>query len=64
MLGISVYIGCLSAVIWTLPFHMAFGLSLGVLFSWIARWAATTFVWVKIEIEREHKAYEAGTVEE
>ncbi|KAK4937999.1 hypothetical protein LTR10_021488 [Elasticomyces elasticus] len=64
MLGICVYIGCLSAVIWTLPFHIAFGLSLGILFSWIAVWAATTFVWVKIEIEREHKAYEAGTVEE
>lgn len=64
MFGICVYIGCLSAVIWTLPFHIAFGLSLGVLFSWIAVWAATTFVWVKIEIEREHKAYEAGTVEE
>ncbi|KIV84766.1 hypothetical protein, variant [Exophiala sideris] len=64
MLGICVYIGCLSAVIWTLPLHIAFGLSLGILFSWIAVWAATTFVWVKIEIEREHKAYEAGTVEE
>ncbi|KAJ9636003.1 hypothetical protein H2204_005500 [Knufia peltigerae] len=59
MLGICIYIGCLSAIIWTLPFHIAFGLSLGVLFAWIAVWAVATFVWVKYEIEREHKAYEA-----
>ncbi|KAF2486633.1 hypothetical protein BDY17DRAFT_242938, partial [Neohortaea acidophila] len=38
-LGVCVYIGCVSAVIWTLDFHYAFGLSLGVLFTYIAVWA-------------------------
>lgn len=59
-LGVCVYIGCVSAVIWTLPFHYAFGLSLGLLFSYIAVWAVVTFVWVKIEMKREHEAYERG----
>lgn len=59
-LGVCVYIGCVSAVIWTLPFHYAFGLSLGLLFSYIAIWAVVTFVWVKIEMKREHEAYERG----
>lgn len=59
-LGVCVYIGSVSAVIWTLPFHYAFGLSLGVLFSYIACWAVVTFVWVKIEMKREHEAYERG----
>ncbi|CAN8095965.1 unnamed protein product [Discula destructiva] len=59
-LGVCVYIGCVSAVIWVLPFHYAFGLSLGVLFSYIACWAIVTFVWIKIEMRREHEAYERG----
>lgn len=59
-LGVCVYIGCVSAVIWTLEFHYAFGLSLGLLFSYIACWAVVTFVWVKLEIKREHEAYERG----
>lgn len=59
-LGVCVYIGCVSAVIWTLPFHYAFGLSLGLLFSYIAVWAVVTFVWVKFEMKREHEAYERG----
>lgn len=59
-LGVCVYIGCVSAVIWTLEFHYAFGLSLGVLFSYIACWAVVTFVWVKFEMKREHEAYVRG----
>lgn len=59
-LGVCVYIGCVSAVIWTMEFHYAFGLSLGLLFSYIACWAVVTFVWVKIEMKREHEAYERG----
>lgn len=59
-LGVCVYIGSVSAVIWTLEFHYAFGLTLGLLFSYIACWAAVTFVWVKIEMKREHEAYERG----
>lgn len=58
LFGVCVYIGAVSAVIWTLDFHYAFGLSFGVLFSYIAIWAAVTFVWVKWEIEREHRAFE------
>lgn len=60
LLGVCVYIGCVSAVIWTLEFHYAFGLSLGLLFSYIACWAVVTFVWVKLEMKREHEAYERG----
>ncbi|OAP57441.1 hypothetical protein AYL99_08179 [Fonsecaea erecta] len=60
LFGVCTYIGCVSAVIWTLEFHYAFGLSLGVLFSYIAIWAAVSYVWVKLEIEREHKAFEEG----
>ncbi|KAF2094944.1 hypothetical protein NA57DRAFT_45989 [Rhizodiscina lignyota] len=60
ILGVCVYEGAVSAVIWTLEFHYAFGLSLGVLFAYIAIWAAVTFVWTKIEMKREHKAYLAG----
>lgn len=59
-LGVCVYIGSVSAVIWTLEFHYAFGLTLGLLFSYIACWAAVTFVWVKVEMKREHEAYERG----
>jgi len=63
LLGVLVYIGSVSAVIWTLPFHYAFGLSLGVLFSYIAIWAAVTYVWTIQEMKREHRAYEEGTIE-
>lgn len=56
MLGVCVYIGAVSAVIWTLEFHYAFGLSLGVLFSYIAVWAGVTYVWVQWEMKREHRA--------
>lgn len=62
-LGVCVYIGCVSAVIWTLDFHYAFGLSLGVLFGYIAVWAAVTFVWVNIEMKREHAAYVRGSID-
>jgi len=53
-----VYIGSLSAVVWTCPFHIAFGLSLGILFSYIAVWAAGTFAWVTYEMGRQRKAFE------
>lgn len=58
ILGVCVYIGCVSAVIWTLEFHYAFGLMLGILFAYIAIWAGVTFLWVKLEMKREHKAFE------
>lgn len=59
-LGVCVYIGSVSAVIWTLEFHHAFGLSLGVLFSYITVWAVVTYLWTKMEMHREHEAYERG----
>ena len=58
--GILVYIGCLSAVIWTLPFHIAFGLSLGLLFSWILMWALATYGFVMWEMDRQRRAFEEG----
>ncbi|TVY67450.1 hypothetical protein LSUE1_G010251 [Lachnellula suecica] len=58
--GVFVYIGCLSAVIWNLEFHYAFGTSLGVLFSWIILWAIVSYLWVGIEMDRQRKAYEKG----
>ena len=59
-LGVCVYISCLSAVIWTLEFHFAFGLSLGILFTYIALWAAGTYFYVILEMKRQAKAYEGG----
>ena len=44
--------------VWTLDFHYAFGASLGVLFTYIIIWAATSHFWVKIDMERQRKAYE------
>lgn len=63
MCGIIVYVGCLSAVIWNCEFHVAFGLSLGVLFSYIIVWAISTAIFVNWEMKREHKAYEAEEIE-
>lgn len=53
--GIMVYIGCLSAVIWRNPFHVAFGLSLGLLFAFIIIWAICTYVYIQIALERERE---------
>ena len=58
VLGVAIYLGCLSAIIWTMPFHIAFGLSLGVLFGYIIVWAVVTYLWVNIEMDRQKKAYE------
>lgn len=54
--GVCVYLSCLSAIIWTLEFHYAFGLSLGVLFAYIIIWAAVSYIWLQIGMERERKA--------
>ncbi|KAJ5601493.1 hypothetical protein N7510_011027 [Penicillium lagena] len=51
--GVCVYLGCLSAIIWTLEFHYAFGLSLGVLFAYIIIWAAVSYIWLQREMARE-----------
>jgi len=58
--GVCIYLGCLSAIIWTLEFHYAFGLSLGLLFSYIIVWAAVSYYWVKMEMNQERKAHEAS----
>jgi hypothetical protein len=59
-LGASIYVGVLGAIIWNLEFEYAFGVSFGVLFSYITIWASTTFVWVKWEMHREKRAFEEG----
>lgn len=53
--GFMVYLGCLSAVIWANPFHVAFGLSLGVLFGFIITWAVCTYIYVQLALERERE---------
>nr|POE49316.1 hypothetical protein CFP56_32466 [Quercus suber] len=62
-LGVLVYFGALSAVIWTLEFHIAFGLSLGILFSYIALWAAASYAYVTYEMARQKRIHEAGAVQ-
>ena len=59
-LGVCVYIGSLSAVIFTLEIHYAFGLSLGVLFAYIAFWAAGTYGFVVWEMARQERLYGEG----
>lgn len=56
--GVVIYLGCLSVIIWTLEIHYAFGMSLGVLFGYIAVWGIVTYLWVQIEMDRERKQYE------
>lgn len=53
--GIIVYIGCLSAIIWNTAFEVAFGLSLGLLFSFIISWSIMTYIYIQIALERERK---------
>lgn len=53
--GFMVYLGCLSAVIFNNPFHIAFGLSLGLLFSWIILWSICTYVFIQLALERERE---------
>lgn len=55
--GVAIYLGCVSAVIWKLPFEFAFGSSLGVLFFWVILWAILTYVWVRVALIREMKWY-------
>ena len=63
LLGVCVYIGSVSVVIWTLEFHYAFGLSLGVLFLYIGIWTAISYASVTFAIEREHKLSEDEKVQ-
>lgn len=62
LLGVLIYIGCASAIIWTLAFNYAFGLVFGILFVWIGVWAGSTYLWVKWEMKREARAYEEGEI--
>jgi preprotein translocase subunit SecF len=45
-----------------LPFHVAFGLSLGLLFGYIATWALGSALYVKWEMDRQRKKFEEGKV--
>lgn len=56
--GVCVYLGCLSAIIWIMEFHYAFGLSLGILFAYILIWAAVSYIWLQIGMNRERKVQE------
>ncbi|KAG4430468.1 hypothetical protein IFR05_014057 [Cadophora sp. M221] len=58
--GVVVYLGCLSAVIWRLHFHYAFGLSLGVLFAYLTIWALASYYFVMWSMHREKMAWERG----
>lgn len=60
LLGVCVYIGCASAIIFTLDFHFAFGTVFGVLFAYIGLWALATATYVKWEVAREHRMFEEG----
>lgn len=51
-LGICIYLGSLSSIIWTLDFHFAFGLSLGILFGWILTWVALSYLYFYIQTSR------------
>ncbi len=62
MLGVAIYIGGASAIIWNLEFHYAFGATFGLLFSYIAIWAGVTIAWVKWEMEREKRAFEKAVL--
>lgn len=56
--GVAIYLGCLSAIIWNMEFHYAFGASLGILFAYIVIWAIVSYLWVQIEMDRERRQYE------
>lgn len=58
--GVMSYIGAVSVVVWTVEFHVAFGLSLGVLFTYIILWAIVSYLWVQIEMDRQKKAFESS----
>ncbi|TID24414.1 hypothetical protein E6O75_ATG02779 [Venturia nashicola] len=58
--GASIYIGCLSAVIWKLEFEYAFGVCFGLLFTYLIFWATVSYFWMKWEMHREKKAFEEG----
>ncbi|KAI9048657.1 hypothetical protein LZ554_007488 [Drepanopeziza brunnea f. sp. 'monogermtubi'] len=64
MFGVLAYLGCLSAVIWKVSFHYAFGLTLGVLFAYIIVWAITSYWFVMWSMHREKIAWEKGPVSE
>lgn len=54
--GCTIYIGCVSAVIWNLDFEFAFGTTFGLLFFWIILWALITFLWIQFHTSRARKA--------
>ncbi|KAJ5982133.1 hypothetical protein N7451_012233 [Penicillium sp. IBT 35674x] len=54
-LGVCIYLGSVSAIIWTLDFHLAFGLSLGTLFGWIFIWAALSYLYFQYEVDRQSR---------
>lgn len=60
--GCTVYLGCVSAVVWNLSFEFAFGVTLGVLFFWVILWAFLTWVWVQLALIREARWYRKRSI--
>lgn len=54
--GCTIYIGCVSAVIWNLRFEFAFGTAFGLLFFWIILWALLTYIWIQVRTSGTPKA--------
>lgn len=51
--GCTIFLGCVSAVIWNFSFEIAFGSTLGLLFAWVILWALLTYLWINLMLRRE-----------
>lgn len=61
-IGGVLFIGGLAGITWAVPFPIAYGVSLGLLFVWIILWSMATIWWVKRALEIERKWFlEAAT---
>lgn len=49
IVGCTIYLACVSVIIWNLEFELAFGSSLGLLFFWVILWAFLTFLWANLK---------------
>lgn len=61
LLGIIIYLGVLTTIIWTLDFHVAFGLSLGILFSWMFIWAASSYLYFLYRVRKQRELQNTHT---
>lgn len=54
-IGGVLFIGGLAGITWAVPFPIAYGVSLGLLFVWIGLWSVVTMWWVKRALRIERK---------